>query len=539
MNLRSISYQPKYSKYVFWVSVLLLTYLYGYHHTVFYPPQSIHQYRQCDCLSIAQNYYRGDMNFFKPELHNQMSQGGKNGYAAGEFPLIYYSVAVLWKIFGYHEFIFRLVEILIVLAGLFSLFRIFEDVFKDSVWALILSLLLFTSPILVFYSSNFLTNMPAFGFALIGWYFFHRFSKKSKQGLLYLSIAFFLLAGLLKVSAAISLVLLFCLLLTEMLGILKLKRGQRLFNRPIVQIIPFLLAFLLIFCWYWYASWFNNIYGGGFTFNSVWPIWKMSAEQIQVVWKGFMESMIQQIFDVKLLWLTGFMFVMVVVLTFMKKIPLAHFIALLILIFGTFLYSLFWFNAFGNHDYYLIDLLMPVIAVWLLFFLGLRQLWEKGFQHIGVKFLFMLILGYNVLYCRNNMQMRYWMFVDRPERFVSQFEVGGWAWIHDSYVKRMEAFTTLPYYFEAIGVKPEDKIISLPDESINVSLVLMNHKGWTSYGLGEKTQGERIKKLMQHDAKYLLISDSAAYNDESIRPYLSSYIGSYQNIDIYDLRGIK
>jgi hypothetical protein len=127
------------------------------------------------------------------------------------------------------------------------------------------------------------------------------------------------------------------------------------------------------------------------------------------------------------------------------------------------------------------------------------------------------------------------MFIDKPERFVSTFEVGGWAWTHYSYVKKMEAFTTLPNYFDALGAKPDDKVICLPDESINVSLVLMNHKGWTSYGMGEKTQGERISKLIGLDAKYLLICDSLMYDDESINPYLINYIGSYQNIDIYDL----
>jgi hypothetical protein len=71
-------------------------------------PSSVHQWRQAACLSLADNYYEGNWNLFEPSMHIQFSDNGTSGKSAGEFPLLYYIVAILWKIFGKHEFIFRL-----------------------------------------------------------------------------------------------------------------------------------------------------------------------------------------------------------------------------------------------------------------------------------------------------------------------------------------------------------------------------------------------------------------------------------------------
>src|SRR5687767_1524100 len=85
--------------------VLVVVALFGlnyYSKTMFFRPGSIHQWRQTDCLSITKNYYEEGMNFFSPRIHYQGVEGGK---AVSECPILNYSVACLWKIFGEHEFI--------------------------------------------------------------------------------------------------------------------------------------------------------------------------------------------------------------------------------------------------------------------------------------------------------------------------------------------------------------------------------------------------------------------------------------------------
>src|SRR3954465_8348709 len=132
--------------------VLILFFLNRYPETLFYRPSSIHQWRQTDCLSITKNYYEEGMHFFQPKVHYQ---GPKDGKAVSEFPILNYSVAFLWKIFGEHEFIYRLLEYLIYLTAIFALFNTIGGLLSSWTIAFFTVLLLLTSPLLTYYSLNF------------------------------------------------------------------------------------------------------------------------------------------------------------------------------------------------------------------------------------------------------------------------------------------------------------------------------------------------------------------------------------------------
>jgi hypothetical protein len=90
----------------------------------------------------------------------------------GEFPIIYYAVAKIWKITGPQEWIFRLVQTLILFVGLWCLFQVLHGLFRNWFWAGFTSLLLFTAPMLVFYGPNFFPDGPSLGlFSLPGIYY--------------------------------------------------------------------------------------------------------------------------------------------------------------------------------------------------------------------------------------------------------------------------------------------------------------------------------------------------------------------------------
>jgi len=59
--------------------------------------------------------------------------------------------------------------------GLFYLFKTILLLSKDTFWSIALTLLIFSSPVLVYYGNNYLSNSTAFAFTLVGWYFFIRF----------------------------------------------------------------------------------------------------------------------------------------------------------------------------------------------------------------------------------------------------------------------------------------------------------------------------------------------------------------------------
>ncbi|MFM7668115.1 MAG: hypothetical protein ACKO7D_07995, partial [Bacteroidota bacterium] len=87
--------------------LLVLFFLYGLNYHFFDGVLPIHEWRKTDSLSIAWNYYQG-ASFLSPETNHISSWGNRN--AAAEFPLVYYLVGNLWKIFGPHEWIAKLVS---------------------------------------------------------------------------------------------------------------------------------------------------------------------------------------------------------------------------------------------------------------------------------------------------------------------------------------------------------------------------------------------------------------------------------------------
>ncbi len=82
-------------------------------------PQGVHQWRQTDCASQARNYDKHDLPLLQPQMHSQL---GKEGYAASEFPIIYYIVGKEYAAFGYHEYLFRITNLLICIAGLWAIY---------------------------------------------------------------------------------------------------------------------------------------------------------------------------------------------------------------------------------------------------------------------------------------------------------------------------------------------------------------------------------------------------------------------------------
>ena len=121
LKLSESWYFPKYSGLIFIIILLILSFTYNFQNILTLRPQGIHQWRQCDCLSITFNYFQDGNPFLKPAMHNLADDG--TGQTASDFPGLYYFVAQLWKVFGFHEYIFRIVTLLLSFLGLFALFK--------------------------------------------------------------------------------------------------------------------------------------------------------------------------------------------------------------------------------------------------------------------------------------------------------------------------------------------------------------------------------------------------------------------------------
>lgn len=527
------SYFPRKSGSVFLLLFIVVTIIYNYHGILLRPPGVIHQWRQCDCLSLAATYYSFGTDFFSPGVFYLGGSG--SGKVASEFPLIYYFVAQLWKLFGQHEIVFRLITLSFVFAGLYFLFRFFENVLNDSFWAIGLTLLLFTSPILVYYGNGFLMDPIGLSLAFVAWYQFGLYYSTANIRHFYFSSFFFLLAGLLKISSLISFFALFLLLIFELLGF-SLKSNNKVFTRPIKELLIFLFVFAGIASWYVYANNYNNLNGLGVFLIGVMPIWDYASDDIGVRMEHFTEAItLHQFFNYETLLVVFALFFAQFLL--LKKTSRFFLLLSIILFFAVFAFLVLWFGAVTEeHDYYLINLLVFIVFALLSFFISLKNARPTIFSAPWLKLTFVVLLAYNIYLTSKKTAVRYFNTADEnyPSCY-SEHEIGVLNWTKYEFSVHKEAFINCHSYFRSIGIKPEDKVISLPDISFNISLYLMNQRGWTQGASFEPLTINWFVDKVRMGAKFLVINDPQLYNDPVVKLFTKNKIGSFKNIDVFKL----
>lgn len=499
-----------------WFVLLLLIFAlnYDYVSVLNKRPQSVHHWRQADCASLALNYYQNGMNFFQPQTHNLTSLGNTSGYAApSEIPFGYYFIAILYSIFGYNDIIYRLVNTLIFLIGIYYLFRTFDILLKDSFWAISASLLFFTSPVLVYYGNNFLTDINALSISFIAWYFFFKYYLNSLPKYLYLSMLFFFLAASYKITALISLATICIIFAIELIGVCKFgKEKQKLFKHPIQTIILFTAVFAMIGAWVLFAKAYNAKYASGYFSTTIFPLWEMTTGDIDKVITNIKELWLPQYFHKITLYLLGGLLIINTILI-RKANRIINISSIIILLFSI-IFSILWFATLRDHDYYIINLYILPIFIILNALALLKENYPKIFQSLALKILFSIVLILNFYHAKTQQYERY---------------NGWWNEYHE-----YKDYHTITPYLRSIGINPLDTIISLPDYS-HFTLYLTNQRGWT-HCLGLNQDSTAIALSIKKGAKYLISHDSTTIH----KPYLNSFtkhqIGEYNSIKIYDLR---
>jgi hypothetical protein len=516
--------KKSYAAFLFIAILTVVSFYYGYNKIAFKKPQSVHKWRQSDCASIALNYYQGGMHFFSPETHNLTSDGGTSGQSmTSEIPVLYYSVACFYSVFGYHDYIYRIFNTLLFLLGLFYLFRLLRFLIKDVFWAITLALLFFTSPILVYYGNNYLSNSSALAFSIIGWYYFIRFYSEGKTKWFYISMAVFFLAAAFKVTALFSLFAVTGIYILEIAGLIKLKEATTLFKHPFRNIIPILAIFSIIGLWLIYAHNYNQKHDCFYFSTTIFPIWELDKAGINGVLDNIKNLWLDQYFHKSVLLFIAacFLFIMI---SFRKSNKLLFLSVIFILAEAiTYIFLQFW--TFADHDYYTIDMYILLILVVVTTFDILRRHYTRIFTSIPVKIAFIFILLFNVYYAGQKINERYT------------------GWMND-YPANKDIYSITPY-LRQIGITPTDTVISIPDFS-HASLYLMNQKGWTEYTDTRFSKEKEIRYnqdsagiqcSIDKGAKYLILN---GIEELYRKPYLQSYSynlkGRYNDVLIFDLR---
>jgi hypothetical protein len=514
----------KYGVILFILVLAGISYLYGYQKITFLRPQSVHKWRQTDCASIALNYYQGGMIFFKPETHNLTSDHGTSGKCCtSEIPILYYSVAILYKIFGYHEYIYRIFNTLLFFLGLFFLFRLVFYLSKDIFWSIAVTILFFTSPVLVYYGNNFLSNSSALACSIIGWYYFLKFIFEGKSRYFYISMVVFLFAAAFKITALLSVFAIIGIFILELLGIKNLGEQNKFSSSKVLYSLSIISIILVNGIWIAHAHYYNLKHDCTYFSTTIFPVWNLNRVEIYQVLLNIKKLWLDQYFHRSVLIFLAFCFLFLIY-NFRKCNKVLIF-CLIVILAQTAIYFILEFWTFADHDYYTVDMFILPVLILIASVDVIKRHYSGIFNSIYTKGAFSLFLIFNIWYAHQIIYDRY----------------NGWM---NDFNENKDIYTITPY-LRQIGISPLDTIISIPDGS-NASLYLMNQKGWTEYTDARFNRGPLIPYNQDSVGIQCSIKKGAAYlivngiDELYKKPYLQNFCtdlaGHYKNVLIFKLK---
>jgi len=206
------------------------------------------QWRETDVGAMARNFYREDMNILHPRID---WRGDGPGLVESEFPLYPWTVAVLYRVFGYHEEVARLVSLVVSLLACGVFFLIAERLLAPL--GLVAAVAVFAvNPLAVRLSTAVQPEPPMFLFYLAAVYFFLRWIDGFRRSDYILAAALTALAILVKLPAA-NLCLFFAALCFDRFG------SRAIARRDLWLFVA--LSLVLPVAWYAFAHRYWTDYG--------------------------------------------------------------------------------------------------------------------------------------------------------------------------------------------------------------------------------------------------------------------------------------
>lgn len=519
---------------LFVTGFILLCYAYGYGRLLWSRPQPHHIFRQCDCLGMTWNYAFTDANFLHPRMCNLHADHDTAGYTSAEFPLIYWGVGMLWRLIGQSEFAFRLIMLLLHIAGSYALYLLAWRITRSSFWGIWTSLLFFTSPATAYFAVSFLPEVPAFDLGLIGCWWFHRYFTERRRYQLLWALAFTSLALLVKVTAGFFFIALWGVLLLESLGVGRRRQAWRLFPEP-GRIQPWFLAALVpVVLWYAYSQHYNDVHANPFTQTGLSPLWGLSTTELTHALHEACTIVLFELFSAPAWWM--FLGCLLLLIHAARSLPwqVVAFHAMLLV--GLALYLVGWTAALNDHDYYFICpqviLVAWVITVLWKYGRGERSIIRSPWLNAAA----MLLLGWSVFYAAKDMALRTRngaeiALADMPTFFTPEQRE---FWRTRVYWERA-SFLDLEPFTRSLGIKRSDKVLITPDQSWQVDLYLCGQTGWNDYTL-LLNDSLSMARAVRLGARYLFITNTEWPERPYMRPFLTDPIGTHGEVTLFDLR---
>ncbi len=510
----------------------LLCAAYEYGRVLHLPPQPHHLWRQTNCLAIAYNYYAWEWNPFRPAVMSMISDHGMSGMSAAEFPVMYYLIGLLWKVTGPQEIVFRSLMLLLHAGGTIALFHASTTVIGSRFWAAFISLFFFTSPAIVYFTLAFLPDVPALDLSFIAWAILIDGVRRDHVGRILGSAAVFALAGAIKLTALMSpLAICGFLVLSKVVELPGFMSGIPIgVRRSILR--SFGMAILVAALWVGYSYWYNHVHGGEYSHQGTWAYWDLSSEERSKALRFGTTILPGMLFH----WSAWALFLVCVPLLLVFQRDRGILVLNGIFILGTALFVLLWFVALDNHDYYFIVPMNTLVVLLVSTMNGLRARLPRPMSAPLVRAILVVFFAINALYAREDhvMRTRGPMSVDALQLLLPH---GQALEQHYSYMGywQYEPLLDIRPRMRAHGIRKDDKVIVLPDESIGVGPYLVGQRGENSVSL-YIIDAPAVHRAIARGAAYLVLLEVPEEWRPWIGPFLEHPLFEHRGVRVYDLR---
>ena len=171
----------------------------------------------------------------------------------------------------------------------------------------------------------------------------------------------------------------------------------------------FLASAFAIFLWYNHAIAYNTFHDSVYFSTRTWPLWDLTDVQIDSIIQKVKQIWLQEYWHISVVYIVG----LLLVIALWKSRHFNAFFSYMVITMtiGVVAYVLLWFMAFGNHDYYIIDILVWCLFILVAFLDYVRKNHTRWFHSVGLKLLFLSLLLININYANKRTQSRYtgWM----------------------------------------------------------------------------------------------------------------------------------
>ncbi len=159
------------------------------------PPASVHVWRQCNTMAVARNFAEESMNILRPRVDRRNDTDGVTGM---QFPSYEWLVAGIYRLFGFHESLPRIINWLIGWAGIVAFYQLGRQVSGAAWLGAVGAWCLAWSPELYYHGLNALPDVLALSSYIAGLLWFTRWRATRRPGWLAASLLAVTLAGLTK-----------------------------------------------------------------------------------------------------------------------------------------------------------------------------------------------------------------------------------------------------------------------------------------------------------------------------------------------------